>query len=92
MVTTPSATPTKEKDERVECVGTLLVHTSDLQELTDHKSNPKDSSCSSSSPVDKASAADSSPTVMGNLRKRLTKDFQDPPRYDQEEADFWMDD
>ncbi len=90
MVTTPTPAPAKEND-RIECIGTLLVHSSDLQELTHHKEHSKENS-SCSPPVDGAEATDNVPTVIGNLRKRLTKDFQDPPRYDQEEADFWMDD
>jgi hypothetical protein len=90
------ATPTtamKNKDtDRVECIGTLLVHTSDLQELSNHIPNRQNDSVSFSPSVETTQATDNNTSTIGNLRKRLTKEFQDPPRYDQEGADFWMDD
>ena len=95
MAPPAQSTPMKDDkdDGRVECIGTLLVHTSDLQELSNHTGGSRQNDSSSCSPpIDSTQTTDSNPSTMSNLRKRLTKDFQDPPRYDQEEADFWMDD
>lgn len=88
----PPAQSIKDDDRR-ECIGTLLVHSSDLQELSNHTSGRQNENSASFSPrVEPIPTTDSNTSTMSNLRKRLTKDFQDPPRYDQEEADFWMDD
>ena len=42
--------------------------------------------------VEKAETANDSPTMVGTLRRRLTKTLQTPPDYEEEEAGFWLDD
>lgn len=43
-------------------------------------------------PVDQGEVADNSPTVLGKIRRRITKELQKSPRYEEEDASFWLDD
>ena len=70
--------PSTNQDDPVECVGSLLVHTSDVQELSESPPEPKDEMVGSLLVSQKdvqelTTEADATATKTVNLAKRLTE-------------------